>query len=125
MLKKLIPAVIVMLIVTGCNDVEDLLTFHFSDRTQIRIESASPLNLPIEIITPAITSNWLIRLQEKSFTRIRQERRTANTVLSIRRTASTSQLSPNRELIPCAQARRFLRNLGSERTFIRGQLISH
>ena len=46
-----------MLIVTGCNDVEDLLTFHFSDRTQIRIESASPLNLPIEIITPAITSN--------------------------------------------------------------------
>ena len=57
MLKKLIPAVIVMLIVTGCNDVEDLLTFHFSDRTQIRIESASPLNLPIEIITPAITSN--------------------------------------------------------------------
>jgi hypothetical protein len=42
---------------TGCNDVEDLLTFHFSDRTQIRIQSASPLNLPVEIATPAITSS--------------------------------------------------------------------
>lgn len=42
---------------TACDDVEDLLTFHFNDRTRIRIESASPLSLPFEVATPAVTSN--------------------------------------------------------------------
>lgn len=46
----------VLLLMTGCNDVEDLLTFNFTDRTQIRIESTSPLSLPLEIATPAVSS---------------------------------------------------------------------
>src|SRR5688500_17451142 len=57
MLKTLFSALIMVVLLTGCNDVEDLLTFHFSDRTQIHIQSASPLNLPVEIATPAITSS--------------------------------------------------------------------
>ena len=57
MFKKLFSALTMVVLLAGCNDVEDLLTFHFSDRTQIRIQSASPLNLPVEIATPAITSS--------------------------------------------------------------------
>lgn len=47
----------VLLVMTACEDVEDLLTFNFTDRTQIRIESSAPLNLPLEIATPAVSSN--------------------------------------------------------------------
>ena len=57
MFKKLLFAVIVMSAVTGCSEVEDLLTFHFSDRTQIQIQSTSPLNLPVELATPTVTSS--------------------------------------------------------------------
>ena len=57
MFKKLFLAVVVMSAVIGCSEVEDLLTFHFSDRTQIQIQSTSPLNLPVEIITPTVTSS--------------------------------------------------------------------
>ena len=49
--------ILVALALIGCSDVEDLLTFHFDDRTTILVESASPLNLPLEIATPAVTSN--------------------------------------------------------------------
>lgn len=58
MLKKITLAFLtVLVLVTGCDDVEDLLTFHFDDHTQIRIESTSPLSLPLEVATPAVTSN--------------------------------------------------------------------
>ena len=57
MFKKLFFAVIVMSVVTGCDEVEDLLTFHFSDRTDIQIQSTSPLNLPVEVGTPSVTSS--------------------------------------------------------------------
>ena len=44
-------------ILGSCNEVGDLLTFHFNDRTTLVVESASPLNLPLEIPTPTVTSN--------------------------------------------------------------------
>lgn len=44
-------------ILGSCNEVEDLLTFHFNDRTTLVVASASPLNLPLEIPTPTVTSN--------------------------------------------------------------------
>lgn len=41
----------------GCEEAEKLLTFHISDSTTIRIESTSPLDLPIGIPTPQVSSN--------------------------------------------------------------------
>lgn len=49
--------ILIAVILASCDDVEDLLTFHFNDSTTIVVESASPLNLPVEIATPAVTSN--------------------------------------------------------------------
>lgn len=46
-----------LLHLTGCEEVEDLLTFYVNDQTRIRIESTSPLSLPLEVATPAVTSN--------------------------------------------------------------------
>jgi len=55
MFKKLLPCILLATI--SCNEVEDMLTFAFNDRTTIVIESTSPLNLPLEVPTPAVTSN--------------------------------------------------------------------
>ena len=58
MLRKITLSLISTLaLLTGCNEVEDLLTFHVNDHTRIRIESSSPLSLPLEVATPAVTSN--------------------------------------------------------------------
>jgi hypothetical protein len=43
--------------VTGCDKIDDLLTFTITDQTTIRIENNSPLNLPFEIATPDISTN--------------------------------------------------------------------
>jgi hypothetical protein len=57
MTKKLIIAFAAGLLLSACKDVEKLLTFRINDSTSIRIESSSPLNLPLGIPTPAVTSN--------------------------------------------------------------------
>ena len=57
MLKKLFSLVIVISVATACEDVQDLLSFHFSDRTQIQIQSPAGLNLPVEVSTPSVTSS--------------------------------------------------------------------
>ncbi len=41
----------------GCEAVEDLLTFQVNDRAMVRIESAAPLGLPLDIVTPEVTTN--------------------------------------------------------------------
>ena len=48
---------LVALLLFGCNEIEKMLTFTINDRTAIRIESTSPLTLPLGIPTPAVTSN--------------------------------------------------------------------
>jgi hypothetical protein len=55
--KKVMIGVVTATLVSACKDVEKLLTFRIDDSTSIRIESSSPLNLPLGIPTPAVTSN--------------------------------------------------------------------
>lgn len=55
--KKVMAACLAAMLLSACNDVEKLLTFRISDSTSIQIQSTSPLNLPVEIPTPAVTSN--------------------------------------------------------------------
>jgi hypothetical protein len=44
-------------ILTYCNEVDDLLTFTIAHETAFTVESTSPLNLPIEVGTPTVTTN--------------------------------------------------------------------
>lgn len=46
-----------LVILYGCKDVEDLLTFSIHHETDFRVESSSPLGLPLEIGTPDVTTN--------------------------------------------------------------------
>jgi hypothetical protein len=55
--KKIFTACVIVLLTGACEELDKLLTFTISDRTAIQIESTSPLNLPLEIPTPAVTSN--------------------------------------------------------------------
>lgn len=43
--------------VCSCDEVDRLLTFKINDQTAFRIEGATPVNLPLEVPTPAVTSN--------------------------------------------------------------------
>lgn len=54
---KLLPVLLAANLFSACKDVDKLLTFRINDATTIRIESSSPLNLPLEVPTPAVTSN--------------------------------------------------------------------
>jgi len=55
--KKSVSWSLIILLLFSCEDIEKMLTFNINDSTSIRIESTSPLNLPLEIPTPAVTSN--------------------------------------------------------------------
>lgn len=57
--KKFRSVFIIVLCISGwsCDKIDDLLTFTISDQTTFRMESTMPLNLPIEIATPDITTN--------------------------------------------------------------------
>ncbi len=55
--KKVMAGFLAAIVLSSCNDVEKLLTFRISDRTNIQIQSSAPLDLPVEIPTPAVTSN--------------------------------------------------------------------
>ena len=48
---------VVVLLLLGCEEVENLLTFSINDHTTFRIASTTPLNLPLEIPTPEVTTN--------------------------------------------------------------------
>ncbi len=49
--------IICLLVLNACNEVDDLLTFEISDTVDMTIPSSSPLNLPFELATPAVTTN--------------------------------------------------------------------
>jgi hypothetical protein len=58
MKSKLITLTIcLVLFLTSCDVVDDLLTFSISNEASIKINSTSPINLPFEIITPEVTTN--------------------------------------------------------------------
>lgn len=56
MKKNIVYSVFCALLLFSCEEVDDLLTFHMSDRTSITIESAG-IGLPLDVITPDVTSN--------------------------------------------------------------------
>lgn len=56
-LKHALSGCIMVLCLLGCEDVDKILTFPINDRTTIQIEGISPLQPPLEIPTPAVTSN--------------------------------------------------------------------
>ncbi|MBE8723761.1 hypothetical protein [Flavobacterium hungaricum] len=58
MKSKLIALTICLSVfLTSCDAVDDLLSFTISNNTSIKIKSTSPINLPLEIITPEVTTN--------------------------------------------------------------------
>lgn len=48
---------VVMLLVSSCDEVDKLLTFTINHDVTFQVESSSPLNLPIEIVTPDVATN--------------------------------------------------------------------
>ena len=55
--KCIALTLLLSLILTSCNAVDDLLSFNITNETSIKIKSTSPINLPSEIITPDVTTN--------------------------------------------------------------------
>ena len=45
------------MLLVSCKEVDNLLTFHVSDRTTIRIENTMAVGLPLDIPTPDVSSN--------------------------------------------------------------------
>lgn len=56
-MKNLALLLITVLIFSGCDKIDDLLTFTISDESTLVIENNSPLSLPFEIETPDVTTN--------------------------------------------------------------------
>lgn len=46
-----------ILMFANCDDVDKLLTFTISHQVTFRVESSSPLNIPLNIATPDVTTN--------------------------------------------------------------------
>jgi hypothetical protein len=54
--KKVISTFLAVFVIFGCEDLENLLKFNINHKTAFYI-SASPLNSPVEILTPDVTTN--------------------------------------------------------------------
>jgi hypothetical protein len=48
---------LLLVTLTSCNKIDELLTFTINHQTTVTVESSSPLNLPVEITTPDISTN--------------------------------------------------------------------
>lgn len=57
MYKRAIFGFLAVVLVFGCEEIADLLTFEVNDRTNIRIESGLPITTPLSLPTPSVTSN--------------------------------------------------------------------
>lgn len=55
--KFIALTVFLSILFSSCNTVDDLLTFTISNNASIKIQSTTPINLPLEIITPEVTTN--------------------------------------------------------------------
>jgi hypothetical protein len=56
-MKKLIAILAAASAIWACNKIDDLLTFSISNQATFRVPSSSPLNLPLEVLTPDIATN--------------------------------------------------------------------
>jgi hypothetical protein len=55
--KISLVTIILLLIATSCNVIDDLLTFNIDNETSIQIDSAFPVGTAFTIITPDVTTN--------------------------------------------------------------------
>ena len=55
--KFYLSLILITGLIAGCDEVDKLLTFTITDETDFTIETASPLNIPLPISTPDITTN--------------------------------------------------------------------
>lgn len=56
-MNKFLPFLVVSIIVFACKGVDDLLTFTISHETNFTIPNSAPLDLPIKLQTPDVTTN--------------------------------------------------------------------
>jgi hypothetical protein len=56
-MNRLLLVLLLATSVFGCKSVDDLLTFTISHETNFTVANSSPLNLPIELQTPDVTTN--------------------------------------------------------------------
>ena len=57
MVTNKIFVLVAFLGLAGCSKVDELLSFYIADQTSFQVESTSPLDLPLEIATPDVTTN--------------------------------------------------------------------
>lgn len=57
MKAKTLISLLVAILLAGCHKIDDLLTFYISEQSSFRVESSAPLNLPLDIATPDVTTN--------------------------------------------------------------------
>ena len=55
--KIYLSIVTVMLLITSCNVIDDLLTFTIDTQTTFKIASGFPIGTAINVITPDVTTN--------------------------------------------------------------------
>jgi hypothetical protein len=56
-MKRLLTMLLPLAILFGCQDVDNLLTFTISHETSFTVENSAPLNIPVPLTTPDITTN--------------------------------------------------------------------
>jgi hypothetical protein len=57
MKTRFVVALIGMLIIAGCDEINELLTFTIEDESSFVVESTVPLSFPIDLATPDVTTN--------------------------------------------------------------------
>jgi hypothetical protein len=57
-----------LLAVSGCKEVDDLLTFNLDHEVTFQVENSSPISLPIEILTPEVPTNSTQTFQNNNTT---------------------------------------------------------
>jgi hypothetical protein len=55
--KIYVSIVTVLLLITSCNVIDDLLTFSIDNQTTFKIESGFPLGTAFNVVTPDVTTN--------------------------------------------------------------------
>jgi hypothetical protein len=99
-------ASMILLVFSGCKEVDKLLTFTIDHQVTFQIENSSPVNLPIEISTPDVATNSSqtfqnnntnaglvkdVKLQEIKLTVVNPSGKTFSFLKSITLFISTSQ----------------------------------
>jgi hypothetical protein len=65
--RKICLAALALLVsLAGCHKIEHLLTFYISYQTSFRVENTVPLNLPVDIGTPDVTTNSTQQFQNNN-----------------------------------------------------------